>query len=60
MTNVEIRTRLNIKEDLVQTVMGRKLRLSGHICRMDDRRKIKMVMMGIVEGTSRRARPNRE
>lgn len=60
VTNKEIRSKLNIKEDLMQRVMGRKLGLFGHICRMDDDRKIKNVMLGIMEGKGRRGRPSRE
>ena len=41
----EVRNRLNIKKDLMQAVMKRKLGLFGHICRMEDNRKIKRVML---------------
>ena len=41
VTNVEVRKRLNVNEDLMQAVMKRKLGLFGHICRMDNSRKIK-------------------
>src|SRR2546426_1227134 len=44
--NSEIRRRLLVKEDLVQVVMRRKLNLFGHICRMENERKIKSVMLG--------------
>jgi hypothetical protein len=60
VTNVEVRRTLHIEDDLLQNVMKRKLCLFGHICRMDNSRKIKSVMMGIMEGTGRRGRPNRE
>lgn len=60
ITNLEIRKRLGLKEDLVQAIMRRKLQLFGHICRMDNCRKIKSVMLGVVEGTGRKGRPNRE
>src|SRR6218665_2497995 len=52
--------RLNIKKDLMQAVMRRKLGLFGHICRMKNNRKIKDVMMGMMEGTRRRGSPCRE
>src|SRR5260221_8754759 len=55
-----VRRRLNITKDLMQAVMKRKLGLFGHICRMDNSRKIRSVMMGIMEGTGRRGRTNRE
>ena len=60
VTNVEVRKRLKIREDLMQAVMRRKLNLFGHICRMDNSRKIKGVMVGIMEGTGKRGRPSRE
>jgi hypothetical protein len=60
VTNKEVRRRLHIKEDLIQSVMRRKLGLFGHICRMDNNRKIKTVMMGMMDGSGRRGRPNRE
>ena len=62
VTNHEVRKRLNIKWDIIQTLMGRKLSLFGHniICRIDDSRKIKSVMLGIMDGKARRGRPNRE
>src|SRR6218665_3429152 len=53
-----VRKRLNIKTDLMQTIMKRKLGLFGHICRMENSRKIKSVMLGIMEGKGRRGRPN--
>jgi len=60
VTNKEVRKRLNIKTDLMQTIMKRKLGLFGHICRMEDSRKIKSVMLGIMGGKGRRGRPNME
>jgi len=57
VTNGEIRKRLNIKKDLMQAVMRRKLGLFGHVCRMKNKIKIKDVMMGMVEGIGRRGRP---
>ena len=59
-TNREVRKRLNIKADMVQDIIKRKLELFGHICRMRNGRKIKNVMIGIMEGTGRRGRPCRE
>ena len=60
VVNVEVRERLNIQEDLLQIIMGRKLRLFGHIMRMDNSRKIKVVMLGNMERTNRRGRRCRE
>ena len=56
VTNVEIRKRLDIKEDLMQAVMRRNLGVFGHVCRIENNRKIKDVMMGMMEGTGRRGR----
>src|SRR5260221_9900866 len=60
VTNVEVRRKLNISEDLMQVIMRRKLGLFGHIYRMDNSRKIKCIMLGTMDGTGRRGRPNRE
>jgi hypothetical protein len=37
--------------------MRRKLELFGHISRMDNKRMIKSVLMGTVEGATKRGRP---
>jgi len=37
-----------------------KLKLFGHICRTNDNRLIKTVMLGIVEGDRPRGRPEKE
>jgi len=60
VANVEIRRRLNVKENIMQLIMKRKLRLFGHICTMDNSRKIKSVMKGVMEGAGRKGRPCRE
>jgi len=60
VTNVEIRKRFNAKEDLLQKVMKSKLELFGHIARMDNSRKIKSVVMGVMDGDNRTERPYRE
>src|SRR5207244_12682609 len=52
--NSEIRRRLLVKEDLVQVVMRRKLSLFGHICRMENERKIKSVMLGSMDGKEKK------
>jgi len=36
--------------DLLQTAIQRKLQLFGHICRMDDSRKLKALVFDITEG----------
>ena len=59
--NSEIRRRLLVKEDLVQVglVMRMKLSLFGHICRMENERKIKSVMLGSMDRRGKRGRPKR-
>jgi len=47
-------------QDLLQKAIQRKLRLFGHIYRMEDNRKLKTVMLGIVDGSNKRGRPCRE
>jgi len=47
-------------ETLLQKVIQRKLRLFGHICRMDDSRKIKTLVFGMMDGSNKRGRPHRE
>ena len=37
----------------------RKLNLFGHVCRMNDERLVKHVMLGMVDGTRSRGRPRR-
>ena len=60
ITNAEVRERINSKLDMVGTIMKRKLQLFGHIQRMRDDRKLKSIMMGIMEGMGRRGNPCRE
>ena len=60
VTNAELYKRIRQKENIMQKLIGRKLRLFGHICRMKDDRKIKALMFGRMEGTNRRGRPHRE
>src|SRR6218665_1593340 len=45
---------------MMQTIMKRKLGLFGYICRLENSRKIKSVMLGIMDGKGRRGRPNME
>jgi len=60
LTNVEIKKCLNKKEDLHQKVLKRKLELLGHIARMDNSWKFKSMVMGKMNGDSRKRRPYRE
>jgi len=49
-TNCEICDKLRIEKDLLQRAIQRKLRLFGNICRMEDNRKLKTLMLRIVDG----------
>ena len=60
ITNSDIRKHRDINEDLVQKVMKRKMDLFGHIARMNNSRKIKSVLMGVMDGSNGRGRPCRE
>jgi len=58
--NESISQRLDIKKNVIQLIMERKLKLFGHIYRMDDNRLVKNVVFGIIDGLNRRGRPRRE
>jgi Reverse transcriptase (RNA-dependent DNA polymerase)/Endonuclease-reverse transcriptase/Domain of unknown function (DUF6451) len=58
--NEDIRKRISKEETIIDIIKKRKLRLFGHICRMDDTRIIKHVIFSKMEGKSRRGRPCRE
>jgi Reverse transcriptase (RNA-dependent DNA polymerase) len=60
MTNEQLYEQIGIRDTLLQKVIRRKLQLFGHICRMDDSRKLKALVFGIMEGTNKRGRPFRE
>ncbi len=47
-------------KNIVQVIVERKLGFFGHICRMENNRMVKKVMLGSMEGTNRRGRPRRE
>ena len=51
---------MNVKDNIMHSIMRRKLGLFEHICRMDNSKKIKSVMAGMMEGTRRKERPRRE
>jgi len=53
-TNREICDKLRIENDLLQKATESKLRLFGHICRLEDNRKLKTLMFGIVDGMNKR------
>ena len=58
--NEELYDRIHLKETLLQKVIRRRLRLFGHICRIDKNRKIKDIMLGMADGTNKKGRPHRE
>jgi hypothetical protein len=58
ITNVEIRQRLDINKNVMQLIREKKLKLFGHICRMN--RLVKNVVFVIIDGLNRRGRPRRE
>ena len=60
INNEEVYRRIQVKENLMQKIIQRKLRLFGHICRMKDDRKIKTLVFGMMDGKNRRGRPHRE
>ena len=60
VTNEELYRKIQLAETLLQKVIQRKLRLFGHICRMNDSRKIKTLVFGMMDGSNNSGRPHRE
>jgi len=60
VTNEELYRHIQLAETLLQKVIQRKLRFFGHICRMDDSRKIKTLVIGMMDGSNKRGRLHRE
>ena len=58
--NEELYGKIHLKETLLPKVIRRKLRMLGHICRMDSNIKIKDIMFGMVDGTNKKGRPHRD
>ena len=58
--NEDIRRMISKEETIIDIIKKRKLRLFGHICRMEDTRIIKHIIFSKMEGTGRRGRPCRE
>jgi len=58
--NAEIHEQLHytVSTMVVDTVKQRKLQLFGHICRMDDGRLVKTVMLGMIYGDRPQGRPH--
>jgi len=60
VTNEELYRKIQLAETLLQKVIQRKLRLFGHICKMDDSRRIKTLVFGMMDGSDKRERPHRK
>ena len=58
--NEEVESRIGQVKKASQKVKERKLSMFGHICRMQDNRLIKLVLMGDMYGTRKRGRPHRK
>jgi hypothetical protein len=58
--NNDIRNQIAAHETIIDVIKKRKLRLFGHICRMDNTRLLKHVVFSRMDGKSRRGRPCRE
>ena len=57
VSNKVIREREKRQWTVMDLIKQRKLKLFGHICRMGDRRLIKTVMLGMVNGNRPHGRP---
>ena len=51
---------MHITSHLYCAMLQIKLRLFGHICRMNDSRKIKTLVFGMMDGSNKRGRPHQE
>ena len=60
VTNEELHRKIQLAETLLKKVIQRKLRLFGHICRMDDSRKIKILVFRMMDGSNKRGQPHQE
>ena len=58
--NDDIRKKISKEETIIDIIKRKKLRLFGHICRMDDSRLIKHTVFARMNGKPRRGRPHRE
>ena len=56
----DIRNTIAREETIIDTIKKRKLRLFGHICRMNDNRLIKHTILAKIDGKPRKGRPCRE
>jgi len=60
VTNEKLYRKIQLAETLLQKVIQRKLRLFGHICRINDSRKIKTLVFGMMDGSNKKGRFHRE
>lgn len=60
ISNEVIRKRLSIEKTIIDTILKRKLGLFGHICRMNDNRLVKHVLLSKMDGKGKRGRPCKE
>jgi len=60
VTNKELFDKIGQEHNLPQTMIERKPQLFGHICRMSDDRKLKILLFGKMDGKNKRGRPHRE
>ena len=58
--NEDIRKTIATEETIIDTIKKRKLRLFGHICRMNDHRLIKHTIFAKIDGKPRKGHPCRE
>ena len=58
--NEDIRKTIAKEETIIDTIKKRKLRLFGHICRMNHNRLIKHTIFAKIDGKPRKGRPCRE
>ena len=58
--NEDVRKRIAREETIIDTIKKRKLRLFGHICRMNDNELIKHTIFAKIDGKPRRGCPCRE
>jgi len=58
--NINIRNQIAAHEAIIDIIKKRKLRLFGHICRMDNTRFLKHIVFSKINGKSRSGRPCRE
>ena len=60
MRNERVRELVSWPKEIVETIIRRKMSLFEHICRMEENRLIKTVMLGSAEGKRGKGRPRRK